>query len=304
MGSSDPSDTCQKFLQGGRFPHGCQNWDCKLSHPQLCRKSYLFGFCFKPSCHDRHVQPPLDFQSPANPNNRIRRRPDQNFYRFFPNQKICRKFLQGGRLPHGCKFWPCRCFHPHLCRNAYLFGICSLNDCKRRHIQPTAFLYQNVINGEENENDLSRPSFIASSLEVLESSESHQETNERSSESNSESLETEKAKIKCEKEGNEEILNLLAKENEIPLEENDSFTVLHWNCARGIENKMSNIEGAINTLKPTVLFISEADRKAIQDERLIQIEGYEIHYSKSYKEYGMSRIIAYTMKGCEYKTKR
>ena len=41
------------------------------------------------------------------------------------------------------------------------------------------------------------------------------------------------------------------------------FTVSHWNCASGITNKLHDIKLAISELKPTVLFIYEANIKII-----------------------------------------
>jgi hypothetical protein len=78
---------------------------------------------------------------------------------------------------------------------------------------------------------------------------------------------------------------------------NVQFTVCHWNCASGITNKLDDIKNAINELKPTVMYISEADRKNNHDDRLIQIKGYKLHNSASLDKYGKSRIIAYTKDG-------
>jgi hypothetical protein len=47
---------CQKFLQGGRFKDGCQDWNCHLFHQQICRNSYLFGSCLKSGCIQRHTK--------------------------------------------------------------------------------------------------------------------------------------------------------------------------------------------------------------------------------------------------------
>jgi len=77
--------------------------------------------------------------------------------------------------------------------------------------------------------------------------------------------------------------------------------VCHWNCAGGITNKLHDIRLAITELKPTVLFISEANRKNHHDDLLIQIDGYKLHNSKSLEKYGKSRIIAYTREGCHLK---
>ena len=79
------------------------------------------------------------------------------------------------------------------------------------------------------------------------------------------------------------------------------FTVSHWNCASGITNKLHDIKLAISELKPTVLFISEANRKNNHDDLLIHIDGYKLHNSKSLEKYGKSRIIAYTRDGSHLK---
>jgi hypothetical protein len=47
---------CRKFLQGGRFKDGCQDWNCHLFHQQICRNSYLFGSCLKSGCRQRHTK--------------------------------------------------------------------------------------------------------------------------------------------------------------------------------------------------------------------------------------------------------
>ena len=82
-----------------------------------------------------------------------------------------------------------------------------------------------------------------------------------------------------------------SKKNSLP------FTVCHWNCAKGITNKVCDIKLALNELKPTVMFISEADRATTHDDKLININGYQLHNSKSRDTYGKSRIIAYTREG-------
>ena len=81
------------------------------------------------------------------------------------------------------------------------------------------------------------------------------------------------------------------KKNNVPL------TVCHWNCASGIINKLDDIRNVISELKPTVIYISEADRKSHHDDRLIQIKGYRLHNSSSLEKHGKSRIIAYTKDG-------
>ena len=82
-----------------------------------------------------------------------------------------------------------------------------------------------------------------------------------------------------------------SKKNIIP------FTVHHWNCARGITKKLCDIKLAISELKPTVIFISEADRESTHDDKLIRIKGYQLHNSKSRDVHGKSRIVAYTKEG-------
>jgi len=72
------------------------------------------------------------------------------------------------------------------------------------------------------------------------------------------------------------------------------FTVCHWNCASGLTNKLEDIKLAISELKPTVIFITEADRKLSHDDKLIQIRGYALHNCTSRDKYNKSRIIAYT----------
>ena len=82
-----------------------------------------------------------------------------------------------------------------------------------------------------------------------------------------------------------------SKKNSLP------FTVCHWNCAKGITNKVCDIKLALNELKPTVMFVSEADRATTHDDKLININGYQLHNSKSRDTYGKSRIVAYTREG-------
>ncbi len=82
-----------------------------------------------------------------------------------------------------------------------------------------------------------------------------------------------------------------SKKNNLP------FTICHWNCAKGITNKICDIKLAINELKPTVMFVSEADRATTHDDKLINIKGYQLHNSKSHNTYGKSRIVAYTRDG-------
>jgi len=128
------------------------------------------------------------------------------------DSETCIKFLLGGRFDHGCKNWKCKSFHPRLCSNSYLFGSCSKVNCNERHIKPL-------------------------------------------------------------------------------------FTVSHWNCARDITSKRMIIKNAINKLLPTIFFISEADRTPEHDESLINIKGYEIHYSQSLEKHQKSRLIAYVLEG-------
>ena len=78
---------------------------------------------------------------------------------------------------------------------------------------------------------------------------------------------------------------------------NTPFTVCHWNCAKGITKKICDIKLAIGELKPTVIFISEADRDNTHDDKLISIEGYQLHNSKSRDVHGKSRIVAYAKEG-------
>ena len=78
---------------------------------------------------------------------------------------------------------------------------------------------------------------------------------------------------------------------------NTTFTVCHWNCAKGITKKICDIKLAISELKPTVIFISEADRESTHDDKLISINGYQLHNSRSHDAHGKSRIIAYTREG-------
>jgi hypothetical protein len=82
-----------------------------------------------------------------------------------------------------------------------------------------------------------------------------------------------------------------SKKNTLP------FTVCHWNCAKGITNKICDIKLALNELKPAVMFVSEADRAATHDDKLINIQGYQLHNSKSRDTYGKSRIVAYVREG-------
>jgi hypothetical protein len=82
------------------------------------------------------------------------------------------------------------------------------------------------------------------------------------------------------------------------------LTVCHWNCASGLSNKLVDIKLAIAEIKPTVIFISEADRKLFHDDKLIQIKGYTLHNSKSQEIYNKSRIIAYTRDGSNLKRRQ
>jgi len=86
-----------------------------------------------------------------------------------------------------------------------------------------------------------------------------------------------------------------SKKNSLP------FTVCHWNCAKGITNKICDIKLALNELKPTVMFVSEADRATTHDDKLININGYQLHNSKSHDSYGKSRIVAYIREGSNLK---
>jgi len=45
------------------------------------------------------------------------------------------------------------------------------------------------------------------------------------------------------------------------------------------------------------MFVSEADRTTTHDDKLINIDGYQLHNSKSRDTYGKSRIVAYTKEG-------
>ena len=85
--------------------------------------------------------------------------------------------------------------------------------------------------------------------------------------------------------------NTYNKKSNIP------FTVCHWNCAKGITKKLCDIKLAINELRPTVIFISEADRESTHDDKLINIKGYQLHNSWSRDAHGKSRIVAYTKEG-------
>ena len=71
----------------------------------------------------------------------------------------------------------------------------------------------------------------------------------------------------------------------------------HWNCAKGITKKICDIKLAISELKPTVIYISEADRESTHDDKLISIQGYQLHNSRSRDAHGKSRIVAYTKEG-------
>jgi len=85
---------------------------------------------------------------------------------------------------------------------------------------------------------------------------------------------------------------------------NTPFTVCHWNCASGISKKLEDINLAVLELKPTVIFISEADRKIHHDDCLIQIKGYTLHNSESLPKHGKSRIIAYVKNDLNVKRRR
>lgn len=47
---------CRKFLQGGRSKEGCQDWSCHFLHPRICPNAYLFGWCQKLGCKQRHLK--------------------------------------------------------------------------------------------------------------------------------------------------------------------------------------------------------------------------------------------------------
>ena len=74
--------TCKKFLNGGRFSHGCLNWNCTLLHPKICSKSYIYGSCHTRNCKETHTQESLQEQleeEPAKIQNQSAAPSSQNF---------------------------------------------------------------------------------------------------------------------------------------------------------------------------------------------------------------------------------
>lgn len=73
----------------------------------------------------------------------------------------------------------------------------------------------------------------------------------------------------------------------------DLFSICWWNCAGGILSKFDYIKDFLKTnpIKPTILFIAEADKREHQLS-LIQIEGYSIITALTLAE-GKSRVIGY-----------
>jgi len=55
---------------------------------------------------------------------------------------------------------------------------------------------------------------------------------------------------------------------------------------RVLQKKICDFKLAQNELKPTILFVSEADRATTHDDKLINIDGYQLHNSKSCETYG------------------
>ena len=77
------------------------------------------------------------------------------------------------------------------------------------------------------------------------------------------------------------------------LKNDTNFTICNWNCARGLTKKLNDIKLLINELKPSLIFVSEADIKITHHTDLIRIPGYKLHLGSSLQAKQITRIIAY-----------
>jgi len=81
---------------------------------------------------------------------------------------------------------------------------------------------------------------------------------------------------------------------------NDSSTVLWWNCGGGLRSKIDYIKYTILTIKPAILFVSEAEIKINDDLGSISIENYDILLSNTI-DLGKARVAAYVHNDLNYK---
>jgi len=75
---------------------------------------------------------------------------------------------------------------------------------------------------------------------------------------------------------------------------------LWWNCGGGLKYKIEYIKYTIMTLKPTVLFISEAEIYSNDDLGVISVENYDLLISNTIN-FGKARTAAYVRSDCNYK---
>ena len=77
------------------------------------------------------------------------------------------------------------------------------------------------------------------------------------------------------------------------------INICHWNKGGGyLTNRINEIENVIDTFRPHLLGISEANVWKNHDIQDIQIENYNVHLAKSIENpnYHVSRVVVYTHK--------
>ncbi len=212
--------------------------------------------------------------------------------------KQCHKFLQCGRTEHGCQDWKCHLLHPRICRNSYFFGSCHRTGCKERHTkhqqQPSkqpedqgdqAFLWQKQI--QEQIDKLAN-----TNLQILQVLSQCQQRPIQ-------------VWIQASHQPQSSLLPSLPKwpatnGQWLSLHQHTSTTkrtIQPSQCAiRTVQRELQRNSVILNLLlvnwnQLSFLYLSN------HDDKLISINGYQLHNSGSRDAHGKSRIIAYTRGG-------
>jgi len=74
---------------------------------------------------------------------------------------------------------------------------------------------------------------------------------------------------------------------------NKSQSILYWNCASGIFNKMNIIESKIQQFKPEIFFVSESNINLQMNCELLTIQNYNFMNSQTANETRKSRMCCF-----------
>jgi len=81
----------------------------------------------------------------------------------------------------------------------------------------------------------------------------------------------------------------------------NNLTFAFWNCCGGVQNKMNRVLHILDSIKPTILFISEAE--FLDVHTWVYHENYDTHTTKTQK-YDKCRLIAFVKKDSDFRASK